>query len=59
MYVCKIPIHCRQQTRKFQAIHVGPAYLDHPSRNFPRLTLTDDLTQVLTSFKIIKIDESA
>ena len=52
------PVHCRQQAHKFQAIHVGPAYLGHTSSNFPRLILTDDLEPVLTSFKIIKIDEN-
>ena len=55
-------VHCRQQAREFQAIqaiHIGPTYLDHTSSNFPRLILTDDLEPVLTSFKIIKIDENA
>ena len=59
MYVCKMPMHCRQQMREFQAIRVGPFYLDHPSSNFPRFILTGDLKPVLTSFKIIKIDENA
>ena len=52
-------VHCRQQACKFQAIRVGPTYLDHTSSNFPRLILTDDLEPVFTSFKIIKIDENA
>ena len=52
-------VHCRQQAHEFQAIHVGPTYLGHTSSNFPRLILTDDLEPVLTSFKIIRIDENA
>ena len=46
-------------TLQATGIHVGPTYLDHPSSNSPRLILTDDLEPVLTSFKIIKIDENA
>ena len=53
------PVYCREQACKFQAIHVGPTYLGHTSSNFPRFILTDDLEPVLTSFKIIKIDENA
>ena len=52
-------VHCRQQAREFRSIRVGPAYLGHPSSNFPRLILTDDLEPVLTSFKIIRIGENA
>ena len=54
-----MPIHCRQQAHEFQAIRIGPTYLDHPSSNSPRLILTDDLEPVLTGFKSIKIDENA
>ena len=43
-------VHCRQQAHEFQAIRIGPTYLDHPSSNFPRLILTDDLEPVLTGF---------
>ena len=43
----------------FEYIHIGPTYLGHTSCNFPKLILTDDLEPVLTSFKIIKIDENA
>ena len=43
-------VHCRQQAREFQAIHVGPTYLDHPSSSFLRLILTDDLEPVITGF---------
>ena len=52
-------VHCRQQAREFRAIRIGPTYLDHTSSNFPSLILTDDPEPVLTSFKIIKIDENA